>query len=53
MKILLLDTNHPLLQKGLENLGCICDEDYTSDKKTIEEKIQDYDGLIIRSRFMI
>ncbi len=53
MKILLLDTNHPLLQKGLENLGCICDEDYTSDKKTIEEKIQDYDGLIIRSRFSI
>ena len=53
MKVLLLDTNHPLLQKGLENLGCICDEDYTSDKETIEEKIQNYDGIIIRSRFSI
>ena len=53
MKVLLLDTNHPLLQKGLENLGCICDEDYTSNKETIEEKIQNYDGIIIRSRFSI
>ena len=53
MKVLLLDTNHTLLQKGLENLGCICDEDYTSNKETIEEKIQNYDGIIIRSRFSI
>ena len=53
MNILLVDTNHPLLQKGLENLGFHCDEDYVSDKKTIESKIQKYDGLIIRSRFSI
>ncbi len=53
MKVLLLDTNHPLLQKGLEKLGCVCDEDYTSSKEQVEEKIQDYDGLIIRSRFSI
>lgn len=53
MKILLLDTNHPLLIKGLENLGFQCHEDYTSEKETIKEKIQNYDGLIIRSRFSI
>jgi len=53
MKILLVDTNHPLLQKELENSGFQCDEDYTSDKENIEEKIQIYDGLIIRSRFSI
>lgn len=53
MKVLLLDTNHHLLKKGLENLGCICDEDYTSDKQTIEQKIDRYDGIIIRSRFSI
>jgi len=53
MKILLVDTNHPLLQNELENLGFRCDEDYTSDKETIEDKIQNYDGLIIRSRFSI
>ena len=53
MKILLIDTNHPLLQKGLENLGFQCHEDYTSDKEAIVNKIQNYDGLIIRSRFSI
>jgi D-3-phosphoglycerate dehydrogenase len=53
MKVLLVDTNHHLLKKGLENLDFQCDEDYTSDKESIEEKIQNYDGLIIRSRFSI
>lgn len=53
MKILLIDTNHPLLQSGLEKLGCICDEDYTSTKKQIEKKINNYDGVVIRSRFDI
>ncbi len=53
MKVLLLDTNHPLLKKGLENLGFHCDEDFTSSKKVIEEKINQYDGIVIRSRFSI
>ena len=53
MKVLLLDTNHPLLQKGLENLGCSCDEDYSSSKEEIEKKIDQYEGIIIRSRFSI
>lgn len=53
MKVLLLDTNHELLKKGLENLGCICDENYTSSKKEIEDIIHLYDGIVIRSRFKI
>ena len=53
MKVLLIDTNHSLLQAGLEKLGCICDEDYTSSKQQIEEKISNYDGVVIRSRFDI
>ena len=53
MKVLLLDTNHPLLKTGLGNLGCICDEDYKSPKEEIEEKIQFYEGIVIRSRFSI
>jgi phosphoglycerate dehydrogenase-like enzyme/predicted enzyme related to lactoylglutathione lyase len=53
MKVLLIDTNHPLLQAGLEKLGCICDEDYASTKLQIEEKISNYDGIVIRSRFNI
>jgi D-3-phosphoglycerate dehydrogenase len=53
MKILHLDTNHPLLINQLNNLGFINDKDYTSSKLEIEEKIHLYDGLIIRSRFSI
>ena len=53
MKILHLDTNHPLLIDQLNDLGFINDEDYTSSKEDIEAKISAYDGIIIRSRFTI
>jgi D-3-phosphoglycerate dehydrogenase len=53
MKILHLDTNHPLLLNQLNDLGFINDEDYTSSKEEIKLKIKDYDGFIIRSRFSI
>ena len=53
MKILHLDTNHPLLIDQLNDLGFINDEDYSSSKKEVETKISAYDGIIIRSRFTI
>ena len=53
MKILHLDTNHPLLIAQLDALGFTNDEDYTSSKAEIEAKIHKYDGFIIRSRFSI
>lgn len=53
MKILHLDTNHPLLLNQLNDLGFDNDEDYTSSKEVVESKIHDYDGMIIRSRFSI
>ena len=53
MKILHLDTNHPLLINQLNDLGFDNDEDYTSSKEVVESKIHDYDGMIIRSRFSI
>ena len=53
MKILHLDTNHPLLINQLNDLGFINDEDYTSSKDAVLEKIHRYDGFIIRSRFSI
>jgi len=53
MKILHLDTNHPLLIKQLDKLGFTNHEDYTSSKEDIETKIFKYDGIIIRSRFTI
>lgn len=53
MKVLFLDTNHPILLEGLRKLNLECDEDYSSSKSAIEAKIQHYDGLIIRSRFSL
>lgn len=53
MKILHLDTNHPLLLNQLNDLGFQNDEDYISSKTEIESKINDYDGIVIRSRFKI
>lgn len=53
MKILHLDTNHPLLMEGLNALGFENHEDYLSPKLKVIEKIGEYDGVVIRSRFEI
>lgn len=53
MKILHLDTNHPLLIDQLNDLGFTNHEDYTSTKSEVEKIINEYDGFIIRSRFTI
>ncbi|WP_223552152.1 2-hydroxyacid dehydrogenase [Aestuariivivens sp. NBU2969] len=53
MKILHLDTNHPLLIDQLNALGFVNHEDYKSSRVDIEDKIMTYDGIIIRSRFTI
>ncbi|MFK7812695.1 MAG: 2-hydroxyacid dehydrogenase [Maribacter sp.] len=53
MKILHLDTNHPLIIEQFEALGFQNDEDYTSSKGEVMLKIQDYEGIIIRSRFSL
>lgn len=53
MKVLHVDTNHPLIIEQFSAFGFQNDEDYTSSKEEIEAKIADYDGLIIRSRFTI
>ncbi len=53
MKILHLDVNHQLIIDQFNELGFSNDEDYTSTKEEIEAKIQNYDGIIIRSRFTI
>ncbi|MGB0891669.1 MAG: 2-hydroxyacid dehydrogenase [Flavobacteriaceae bacterium] len=53
MKILHLDSNHPLLLNQLKDLGFKNHEDYSSSKDEIEAKIHQYDGIIIRSRFTI
>jgi len=53
MKILHLDSNHPLMIQELNKLGYDNSEDFTSPKAVVEAKLHEYDGLIIRSRFSI
>ena len=53
VKVLFVDTNHPRLIEGLRAMGLQCDEDYSSSKSEIENKIENYQGLVIRSRFSI
>jgi len=53
MKVLHLDKNHPLILEQLQELGFTNEEDYTSSKEEILQKIDAYDGIIIRSRFKL
>jgi D-3-phosphoglycerate dehydrogenase len=53
IKILHIDSNHPLLMEQLQELGFQNHEDFTSTKEEIEAKIHDYQGIVIRSRFKI
>ena len=53
MKILHLDSNHPLMIEELTKLGFENTEDFSSTKAEVEAKIHEYEGLIIRSRFKI
>lgn len=53
IKILHIDSNHTILWNSLESIGFQNEEDFHSSKVEIEEKIQDYQGVVIRSRFKI
>jgi D-3-phosphoglycerate dehydrogenase len=52
-KIVHLDSNHPLLMNQLEAFGFSNETDFVSSKEAIEAKIEDYQGIVIRSRFKI
>ena len=53
IKILHLDSNHPLLWDQLQQAGFENHQDFNSTKEIVETKIQDYQGIVIRSRFKI
>ncbi len=53
MKILHLDSNHPLLMEMLHKAGFQNEENYKASKSEIEKIISGYDGIVIRSRFNI
>lgn len=53
MKVLHLDSNHPLLIEMLREAGFKNEENYKASKAEIEEIISEYNGIVIRSRFNI
>ena len=53
IKILHIDSNHPIMLQQLTDLGFTNELDFTSSKEEVEQKIQNYQGIIIRSRFKI
>ena len=53
MKILHLDTNHPLLLETLIAQGFENVEDYSTSEEVIKKTIHNYQGIVIRSRFKI
>ena len=53
IKILHLDSNNPLLWEQLQQAGFHNEADFISSKEVIEDKIKDYHGIVIRSRFKI
>ena len=51
-KILLTNKGiHPFLGKKLKELGYECEFDFTSSKSEIEEKLSNYYGVVMKSRF--
>ena len=53
INILHIDSNHPLLWEQLEQSGFTNEADFTSTKQEVENKIENYQGIVIRSRFKI
>ena len=53
MKIIFIDTTHPKLIEDLNSRGFICDQAHDKSRSEILKIINNYDGLIIRSRFKI
>ena len=53
IKILHLDENHNVLKNGLDEMGFKNFFDYKSSKIEIEQKIAEFDGIVLRSRIKI
>lgn len=50
-KVAFLDTVHPVLEEGLEEIGWKCVDFSQTNLQEIKELISDFNGIVIRSRF--
>lgn len=53
MKILFIDTTHPIIKQKFENVGWQCDYFSDIDYKKASDIISNYDGIIIRSKIIL
>ncbi|MCE3278421.1 MAG: hydroxyacid dehydrogenase [Bacteroidetes bacterium] len=53
MRILFIDSNHPLLHTSLEKAGHTCELNYSWTKEEIIDNVHLYDGIVIRSKIKI
>ena len=52
-KVLITDSSHPLLRKGLEQAGYTCQYEPTVSLEEVKERIGDYVGIVINSKILI
>lgn len=52
-RILLADTNHPILQELLEQAGFTCEQGWHQSSETLIAQLEKYQGLVIRSKFKL
>jgi D-3-phosphoglycerate dehydrogenase / 2-oxoglutarate reductase len=52
-KVLFINQAHPLLRERLETMGFACEEDLFSDENTLQSRIGEYAGVVLRSRISI
>lgn len=53
MRILFIDSNHPLLHETLQKEGHVCDLNYHWTKQEIIDNIHLYEGVVIRSKIKL
>lgn len=49
----MLDSNHPVLKKGLTDAGFEVEEDFRSPPGEVAKSLSEYQGIVVRSRFPI
>ena len=53
MNVLFIDTVHSVLQDRMESWGWTCDDGTSLSRADILNKVRDYEGVVIRSKFTI
>ena len=52
-KVLFINPAHPILSDALEGMGFQCDFQTEAPKEDLAERLADYSGIVIRSRFQL